>query len=111
MTVRIYRSEPRYGSRGAIYSAVYNGEIIVKGCSSSVIHEVARQLRSRGITGKLEMWDHEHPYPLMTGDIEGMAKWTISETDKGGIKKVRWKPRPDELPGRPRTAEKALEAV
>src|SRR5690242_10863323 len=76
---RIYLELPlRYSSRGPRYSARLgrpDGELIVID-TLTPFFDSARALRPRGLTGRLEMWDSERPYPRMSGDIEALAKLT-----------------------------------
>jgi hypothetical protein len=108
LTHRIYVTEDRIGGRGPEYSATYNGETIVERCTTGVIFEAARQLQARGITGWLEMWDHERPYPRMHGEIDHLALWMIVERSKGVITREKYRPPPPTNRGRtPETTPEA----
>ncbi|QIG50549.1 hypothetical protein G5V57_24160 [Nordella sp. HKS 07] len=74
---RIGRQGPLY----AVYLAAPDGEEIVA-ATIQPMYDASRVLLERGITGTLEMWDSERPYPRMRGDIAGMANWTIRENRK-----------------------------
>lgn len=69
--------------------------------------EACRALVTRGITGRLEVWRADKPYPcLIFPDIEEGARWTVEESDTVGPRIVRWKPFPDTL--QPDTARVAV---
>jgi hypothetical protein len=47
--------------------------------------EACRALVTRGITGRLEVWRADKPYPcLIFPDIEEGARWTVEESDTVG---------------------------
>jgi hypothetical protein len=71
------------------------GEIIVKDTPIPFL-DAARILLQRGVTGILELWDSERPYPRMRGDIAEMAKLTVVENDKTGPLFGKYQPFPNQ---------------
>jgi hypothetical protein len=67
--------------RGPQYSVSFEGQQIVA-TSVTPFLDAARALKARGLTGRLEMWDHERPYPRMRGDIEKAAGLRVKEGDE-----------------------------
>jgi len=70
-------------NRGPLFDVTYDGEHIAR--SIQPFLDGARALTAKGLTGKLEMWDHELPHPRMRGTIEGAAKLTTFEPNKGSM--------------------------
>jgi hypothetical protein len=83
--------------RGPQYEATYNGEIIC--VSHQPFFDGARVLRDRGLTGQLEMWDHERPFPRMRSTIEKAAQLTVVEGRNTEIRIAKWKAPDDRLRG------------
>ena len=79
--VKIYITNKGHGTRGPLYRVEYEGEELVAGTATPFC-DGARALAARGLTGALEMWDHERPYPRMLGTIEGAAKLTVNEGER-----------------------------
>ena len=75
---RIYITNIGYGSRGLLYRVECDGKTIASS-TSTPFFDGARALADMGIYGNLEMWDHERPYPRMTGSVERVARLAISE--------------------------------
>ena len=71
----------RANRRGPLYTASYLGETIIS-ASTQPLLDACRVLAGRGISGKLEMWSHDLPYPRMGCDIVKGAKLTIEEGDR-----------------------------
>lgn len=88
---KIYITQTSYGSRGPLYRVEHDGEVLI--ASTPVpFFDGARALAAKGMTGPMEMWDRERPYPRMRGIIEGAAKLTVSEGEKRPAI-VKWSPR------------------
>jgi hypothetical protein len=79
------------GARGERYQATYAGAVLIES-SRDVEFDACRALLAQGITGKLQVWWRGGSFPAMILDIEGAARLTISETDKGGLHLVAWRP-------------------
>lgn len=78
-----------------------DGEILVQ-ASRQPFFDSARVLQSRGISGRLEMWDDiGRSEPRMAGHIEELAKLTIKEGRTEGIKIARWNALPPGLGSSP----------
>lgn len=89
--VKIYIKQKSYGQRGPMYRVEHDGEVLV--ASTAVpFFDGARALAAKGLTGAFEMWDHERPYPRMTGSIETAAKLTVWEGEKCPAVR-KWEPR------------------
>lgn len=79
--LRIYIELRGHGARGPRYQARMNkldGMVIVESSTEPLL-DAARVLLSKGVTGRLEMWDRARPFPRLCGDIEQLAKLTVSE--------------------------------
>jgi len=59
-----------------------DGMVIID-ATTEPLFAAARLLLSRGITGKLQIWDKERPFCRMQGDIERMARLTVAEDQHG----------------------------
>ena len=84
----------RYTNRGPVYQARLDspeGPLLV---NSSLEPEFAasRVLVSRGITGRIEIWDSERPYPRTSGEIEKLAKLTVREDENTPPTLRAWMP-------------------
>jgi hypothetical protein len=88
MTTRITIAEQSPGR----YRATLNGEGLIGGSDTPFL-DSARVLLSRGVTGRLEMWDETRPYPRMVGDIASAARLTV-RTDRGKLRFDLWRPLP-----------------
>lgn len=83
--LRVYAELRGYGARGARYLVRMNrpdGMVIVN-ATTEPLFAAARVLLSKGVTGKLQLWDRSRPYCRMQGDIERLAGMTVSEGDAG----------------------------
>ncbi len=83
--LRAYIELRGYGARGPRYQVRMNrpdGMVIIES-TTEPLFDAARALLSKGITGKLEMWDSTRAFPRMRGDIERLATLTVSETQNG----------------------------
>lgn len=89
--VRIYITQQGYGSRGPLYRVEHEGEVLLESTAIPFL-DGARALAAKGLTGKLEMWDHERHYPRMTGTIEKASGLSVSEGE-ARPKIVKWTPR------------------
>ena len=77
-----------------LYDLVFEGETIVKGTTTPEF-DACRVLLTRGLTGKLEIFDVVTNKPRMIVDIEKSAKLTVTETRTVGPKFGKWKTQPD----------------
>lgn len=83
--LRIYAQLRGYGVRGPRYQVRMNkpdGMVIVD-ATTEPLFAAARVLLSKGVTGKLQLWDNVRPYCRLQGDIERLAGMTVSEGDRG----------------------------
>ena len=86
----------KVSKRGPLYDTTFNGEHI---CTShQPLLDGARVLHGRGLTGPLQMWDHERSYPRMHSTIEKAAKLTVAEGRSTGMRFEKWNA-PDRLRG------------
>lgn len=79
--LRIYIELRGHGARGPRYRVRMNkpdGMVIID-ATTEPLYDAARVLLSKDIIGKIEMWDRQRPYCRLRGDIETLAKLTVSE--------------------------------
>lgn len=91
---RIFINEPRYTPECELYEvrlASLVGPVLVK-ATRVPLCDSARALLARGIRGRVELWDRQHPYPRMLGDIETLARLTVREDEVTSPRFVVWKP-------------------
>lgn len=84
--LRVYAEQRGHGARGPRYRVRMNrpdGMVIVE-ATSEPLYAAARVLHSKGVTGKLQLWDSVRPFWRMQGDIERLAGLTVAE-DRNGI--------------------------
>ena len=85
------------GERGQYYRVFFEGAVLIEDTWNPEF-EACRALVALGITGRLEVWRSDKPYPrLIFPDIEEGARWTVVENDKEGPVIKRWKPFPEHL--------------
>lgn len=83
--LRAYAELRGHGAKGPRYLVRMNrpdGMVIVN-TTTEPLFAAARVLHSKGVTGKLQLWDSVRPYCRLQGDIERLAGMTISEGDAG----------------------------
>lgn len=83
--LRIYAELRGHGARGPRYQVRMNkpdGMVIVN-ATTEPLFAAARVLLSKGVTGKLQLWDAIRPYCRLQGEIERLASMTVSEGDTG----------------------------
>ena len=89
---KIYIKQKSYGLRGPLYEVLYDGNVIVSS-TTIPLFDGARALDKMGVSGPLEMWDHERPYARMKSTVETAAKLTITEGEN--VPRIRkYHPRP-----------------
>jgi hypothetical protein len=64
---RIEVEEIGYGSRGAVYSVMHAGKVLIDAVRTRVL-DAARALLAKGITGRLEVWHGGAAFPAMILD-------------------------------------------
>ena len=80
------------------FDAYLNGELILT--SRQPWYDAARELLRRGYPGDTLLTmrhagkDHDRVVPLEIGDL---AQWSISDSDRGGLKPIRWQRMPEHL--------------
>jgi len=82
---RILISLRGHGKRGPRYAVHLNsadGPLLLEGTSQPML-DAARCLLAQNITGPIEMWDNTRGFPRLKGDIEKLARLTVSETQAG----------------------------
>jgi hypothetical protein len=92
--------EQRHGCRFHLdrFDACVNGELILT--SRQPWYGAARELLRRGHPGDTLLTlrhadeDDDRFVPL---EIGRLARWSISDSDRGGLKRVRWQPMPEHL--------------
>lgn len=83
--LRIYAELQSHGARGPRYQVRMNradGMVIVN-ATTEPLFAAARVLLSKGVTGRLQLWDSARPFCRLQGDIERMAAFTVSEGQDG----------------------------
>jgi hypothetical protein len=70
--------KPRYSQRGPLYTAWFDGEVIVA-ASVQPLFDACRVLKARGLQGPVEMWDRLLPYARLRCSIDQGAKLTVWE--------------------------------
>ena len=83
--LRIFIEQRGHGARGPRFTVRLNradGAVLIDG-TNEPLHDAARLLLSKGITGRLQMWDGVRPYWRLQGDIERLAAVTVSEGQHG----------------------------
>lgn len=81
------------------HEALCDGEVIVKS-SRQPCYDGARALLARGVDPETFIqWHNEHGTPDMRGKVGELAKWTVEESDRDGLRRRRWRPNPRFLPG------------
>jgi hypothetical protein len=78
------------GARGERYRITYAGAVLMES-SRDPGFDACRALMAQGITAKLEVWWRGGSFAMIL-DIEGAARLTVSETDKQGLRLVRYRP-------------------
>jgi hypothetical protein len=80
------------------FDAYLDGELILT--SRQPWHDGGRELLRRGHPGDTLLTirhfgkDHDNSVPL---EIWYLAQWSISDSDRGGLKRIRWQPLPELL--------------
>ncbi|HEX6111073.1 MAG TPA: hypothetical protein VFZ10_02120 [Geminicoccaceae bacterium] len=93
----------RLGDHLDRFDAYLNGELILT--SRQPWLDGARELLRRGYPGDTLLTmrhagkDYDCFVPL---EIGYLAKWSISDSDRGGLKRIRWQPMPEQLKQRGR---------
>jgi hypothetical protein len=72
------------GERGQYYRVYFEGAVVIEDTWNPEF-EACRALVARGVTGRLETWRADKPYPgLIFPDIAEGARWTVVENPKEG---------------------------
>jgi len=79
------------GKRGILYDAEFDGEVVCQSTMTPFL-DACRVLLSRGLTGDIEMWDHERPFPRMRATVEGAAQLAIIDRGSGPVF-CKWRPK------------------
>ena len=66
------------------------GEVLCPSTRTPLL-DGCRVLASHGLTGPVELWDSERPYPRMRADIAKAAKLTVKE-GSGRLEYARYEP-------------------
>ena len=105
------------GERGQHYSVIYKGAILIEDTRNPE-YDACRVLLAMGITGKLETWRKDSPYPGLLLDIRKGAARTVEDGRRVGPRFRPWSSHP-EMPdqkavscsrGQPSTAENSAQA-
>lgn len=86
---KIYIYKVKTGKRGVLYDAEFDGEVICQSTMTPLL-DACRVLRSRGVSGPVEMWDHERPFPRMLSTVEAGAGLAVIDTGSGP-RFVKWR--------------------
>jgi hypothetical protein len=101
MTTRIYIDGlPRYTNRGARYVVRLQDGPVLLTDAAEPLTDGARALVALGITGSVELWDAERPYPQISGDIERLAGITVKDDRKTSPRFAPWRPFAPDAPRR-----------
>jgi hypothetical protein len=80
-----------------LYDVLVGGEVVVSG-SRDPEHDLARALLARGFTGSVKVLDGETGRHRSTiPSIERAALYTAAEGRRGGLRLVKWRPRPENI--------------
>ncbi len=83
------------GNRGQNYSVFHDDQLIIAKTRNPTA-DACRLLVSLGMTGRLEVWDDERPYPrLIIRDLVKAAELIISEGEYHGPRFRPYRPIPD----------------
>ena len=82
------------GPRSRVHLGSPSGPVLVD-ASIQPLLDGARALLCRGITGDVELWDNERPFPRMRGKIEELSKWRVKENSSVSPTFVPYEPIPD----------------
>ena len=97
MTHRIYIEAVKYTNNGSTYEISFPVNPLTVQRKKGVkrpLTDGARLMLAHGQTGKVELWDRERSYPRMSGDVEDLAKITVSENEHHGPVFKRYRPFP-----------------
>ena len=97
VAIRLYIEPLRIGARGPrsrVHLNSPSGPVLVD-ASIQPLLDGARALLCRGITGDVELWDNERPFPRMRGKIEELSKWRVKENNRVSPTFVPYEPIPD----------------
>ena len=80
--------------RGQLYRVCHAGRILIE---SSLVpgHDACRALLALGLRGTLEVWRPGKASADMRLNIVGGAEWTVEESDRLGLRTVRYRPQPE----------------
>ena len=111
MTIRITLEPATAAGR---YRAMLDGRLLVT--SREPLYAAARVLLAEGVSPDevLEAQHASSPIVAMRSTVGEAAKWTVEETDKGGMQRRKWRPfgspRQDGPPGLEVAPDSAPEA-
>jgi hypothetical protein len=93
MTLKIFIEPTKLGQKGQRYQVTFEDEVILEDTSNPE-YDACRVLLSRGITGRLETWRRNLPYPCLILDIEKAAKLTVRDNRFGVPVACKYSPNP-----------------
>ena len=81
------------------FDAMLDGECLVT--SRDSVHAAARELLARGFAPEtlLEFRHRGVGYVATRGQVGELARWTVTESDKSGLRRVLWQPFPGRASG------------
>lgn len=79
------------GKRGLLYDAEFDGEVICESTMTPFL-DACRVLLSRGLTGSVEMWDYDRPFPRMRSTVEAAAQLAVIDRGSGPVF-CKWRPK------------------
>jgi hypothetical protein len=93
LTHRIEVQVIRYGARGPVYRVMYAGEVLIEACRCPLL-DSCRELLTRNITGRLELWRGGKVTFDAACDVQAGAQYTIMESETESVRLVHWSPSP-----------------
>lgn len=84
-------SPTKTGARGSLFAITVDGIEIVRSSRQAVL-DACRELRTRGVTGTLEVSHVGSDVVAMRVDIDRGAGLSVVESDKQGLKFAKWVP-------------------
>ena len=82
MSLKILIEPFKAGHKGQHYQVTFQDEVILDSTTNPEL-DACRVLLAKGITGRLETWRRDLPYPCMILDIEKAAKRSVRDNRFG----------------------------
>lgn len=79
------------GTRGRRYDVKYEGSVVVTGTLMPLL-DGCRALAGLGLSGPVELWDTERPYPRMRSTVQAGALLSVTEGERSAARFIPWRP-------------------